>query len=68
MSSLYENVSKGKSKTTCISRESDIITILLAYLFMKYQLLAYLTLGGVLLTLGDIFFKKWAIDDKYIYY
>jgi multidrug transporter EmrE-like cation transporter len=35
---------------------------------MKYQLLAYLTIWGMLLTLGDIFFKKWAIDDKYLYY
>jgi multidrug transporter EmrE-like cation transporter len=35
---------------------------------MKYQLLIYLILGGSILTLGDIALKKWAIDDKYLYY
>lgn len=35
---------------------------------MKYTILGYLFLGGILLTLGDIALKKWAITDKYHYY
>ncbi|MBX9809723.1 hypothetical protein K2X92_05025 [Candidatus Gracilibacteria bacterium] len=35
---------------------------------MKYTILGFLFIGGILLTLGDIALKKWAISDKYMFY
>ncbi|GAB0174591.1 MAG: hypothetical protein HHAS10_04700 [Candidatus Altimarinota bacterium] len=35
---------------------------------MKHLFLIYLISGGALFTIGDIFMKKWATHDKYIFY
>jgi multidrug transporter EmrE-like cation transporter len=35
---------------------------------MKYSILGLIFLGGILFTIGDVLFKKWAIEDKYIFY
>ena len=35
---------------------------------MKFTILGFLLIGGVLLTLGDIALKKWAVTDKYSFY
>nr|MDD3720660.1 EamA family transporter [Candidatus Gracilibacteria bacterium] len=35
---------------------------------MKYKLLLLLILGGGFLTLGDIFLKKWALDNTIFMY
>jgi spermidine export protein MdtJ len=35
---------------------------------MKYTILWFLFAGGILLTLGDIALKKWAVTDKYVFY
>lgn len=36
--------------------------------FMKHLFLIYLISGGALFTIGDIFMKKWATHDRYIFY
>ena len=35
---------------------------------MKYILLSYLIVGGIISAFGDIFLKKWAIEEKFMYY
>jgi multidrug transporter EmrE-like cation transporter len=35
---------------------------------MKFSILGFLLIGGILLTLGDIALKKWAVTDKYSFY
>ncbi|MBP9812299.1 hypothetical protein KBC86_02875, partial [Candidatus Gracilibacteria bacterium] len=35
---------------------------------MKHLFLIYLISGGILFTIGDIFLKKWAQDDRYLFY
>jgi multidrug transporter EmrE-like cation transporter len=35
---------------------------------MEYKILSFLFVWGILLTLGDIALKKWAVDNLYFYY
>lgn len=35
---------------------------------MKHIFLIYLISGGILFTIGDICLKKWATEDKYLFY